>query len=39
MVAIYEEGIPRSTAGRHIRAGIATSREHDRCEMGVHMED
>ena len=33
MAVIHEQGIPRPTAGRHLRAGIATSRERDRREM------
>ena len=31
MAAIHEQRVPRSTAGRHFHAGIATSRERDRC--------
>ena len=34
MAAIYEQGVPRSTARRYLCAGIATSRERDQRENG-----
>ena len=33
-MAIYEQGDLRSTAGQHLRAGVAASREQDRGEQG-----
>ena len=39
MGAVYEQGVPWSAADRHLRAGIAPSRERDRREVSVRMED